>query len=61
MTFAHDLVLVTEHASHMSIALYECQKFFKQKGLKVNARKCSSMCVLLVKDKESIKVVTDTY
>ena len=42
MVFADDLVLVTEDASHMTIALHECQKLFKSKGLKVNAGKCGS-------------------
>lgn len=30
MAFADDLVLVTEHASHMSIALYEYQMYGKK-------------------------------
>ena len=61
MVFADDLVLVTEDASHMTIALHECQKLSKNKGLKVNAGKCGSMRLLPVKGKKSMKVVTDTH
>ena len=61
MAFADDLVLVTEHASRMSIALYEYQMFFKEKRLRANAGKCGSMRMLPVKGKRSTKVVTDTH
>ena len=44
-------MLVTEDASHMTIALYECELYFKQKGLPVNSGKCGSMRVLPVKRK----------
>ena len=58
MAFADDLVLISEHSSHMIIAIKECQKFFAQKGLNVNAGKCGSLRVLPVKGKNSMKVVT---
>ena len=45
----------------MTIALHECQNFFKNKGLKVNAGKCGNMRVLPVKGKKSMKVLTDTH
>ena len=61
MAFADDLVLVTEDASHMTIALYECEQYFKQKGLKVNSGKCGSMRILPVKGKKNMKVVTATH
>ena len=31
MAFADDLVLISEHSSHMTIAINECQKYFEQK------------------------------
>lgn len=45
IAFADDLVLITEHSSHMAIALTECEQFFKEKGLKVNAKKSASLRV----------------
>lgn len=45
MAFADDLVLITEHISHMVIALAECEQFFKEKGLKEKAKKSASMRV----------------
>ena len=58
MAFADDLVLISEHSSHMTIAIKECQKYFEQKGLNVNAGKCGSLRVLPVKGKSSMKVIT---
>ena len=56
MTFADNLVLLTEHSSHMLLAIKECQRFLDQKGLKVNVGKCGSLRVLPVKGKNSMKV-----
>ena len=61
MTFPDDLVLVTKEASHINIALHECGRFFDQKGLRVNVKKCNSIRVLPVKWKKSMKVVSDTH
>ena len=46
MAFMDDPVLISEHSSHMLIAIKECQKFFDQKGLNVKAGKCGSLRVL---------------
>ena len=45
----------------MTIALYECKMYFKQKGLKVNLGKCDSKGVLPVKAKTNMKVVTTCH
>ena len=45
----------------MTIALTECEIFFKEKGLRVNAKKCASMRVLPVKGKKSMKVITEEH
>ena len=44
--FADDLALLTEHSSHMLIAIKECQRFLDQKSLKVNVGKCGSLRVV---------------
>ena len=61
MEFADNLVLITEDACHMTIALYECEMYFKQKGLKVNLGRCDSRRVLPVKIKKNMKVVTTCH
>ena len=58
MAFADDLVLLTEHSSHMLVAIKECQRFLNQKHLKVSVGRCGSLRVLPVKGKRSIKVIT---
>ena len=58
MAFADDLVLITEHSSHMLVAIKGCQNFFNQKGLSVNVSKCGSLRVLPVKGKQSMKVLS---
>ena len=45
----------------MTIALYECKMYFKQKGLKVNLGKCDSRGMLPVKAKTNMKVVTTCH
>ena len=61
MALAENLVFVTEEASHINIGLHECGRFFDQNDLRVNFKKCASIKVLLVKDKKSMKVVTNTH
>ena len=61
MAFADNLVLLTEDACHKTIALYECEMYYKQKGLKVNSRKCDSRRVLPVKVKKNMKVLTTCH
>ena len=58
MAFADNLALITEHFSHMLVAIKECQKFLEQKGLRVNVGKCGSLRILPVKGKRSMKVLT---
>ena len=58
MAFADDLFLLTEHSSHMLVAIKECERFLDQKGLKVNVGKSGSLRVLPVKGKCSMKVIT---
>ena len=58
MTFADDLVLITEHSSNMLLAIKEYQKFLHQKSLSVNVAKSGSLRVLPVKGKKSMKVLT---
>lgn len=61
VVFPDDLVLVMEGASHMTITLYECEIYFKQKELPINSGKCGSMNVVPVKGKKSMKVVTKCH
>ena len=61
VVFPDDLVLVMEGASHMTITLYECEIYFKQKELPINSGKCGSMRVVPVKGKKSMKVVTKCH
>ena len=61
MAFTDNLVLVAEEASHMNIALHEYGRFFDQKALRVNVKKCATLRVLSVIGKNSMKVVTDTH
>lgn len=61
VVFPDDLVLVMEGTSHMTITLYECEIYFKQKELPINSGKCGSMRVVPVKGKKSMKVVTKCH
>ena len=40
MTFADDLVLITEERIHMQILIEQSKEFFDTKGLQANAGKC---------------------
>lgn len=61
MAFTDELVLITEHSSHMTLAIKKCQKFLNLKGLSINVGKCGSLQVLPVKVKKAMKVVTYIY
>lgn len=49
--FVEDLVAIIEENVRMKILLEQCKHFFDMKGLAVNAGKCASLRVLLVKGK----------
>ena len=61
MALADNLVFVTEEASHINVGLHECGRFFDQNDFRANVKKCASIKVLLVKDKKSMKVITNTH
>lgn len=54
------IVLLTKETSHMNIALNECGRFFNQKGLRVKVKKYTSLMILQVKGKKSMKVANFT-
>lgn len=55
MAFADDLVILTDSAPDMEIALRRCAQFFERRNLSVNTSKCQSLRLLPVKDKKSMK------
>ena len=61
MAFTGDILLIAEEPGDMNTLLKTCEKFFDEKGLSVNATKCASLKVLPVKDKKSVKVITETH
>ena len=55
MAFIDELVLITEHSSHMTLPIKKYQKFLNLKGLSINVGKCGSLRVLPVKLKKAMK------
>ena len=50
MTFTDDLVTIKEDDVNIEILIEECNEFFDMKELPINAGKCDSLRVLLVKN-----------
>ena len=61
MAFANDFVLIVENPGDMKMLLQNCARFFNEKGLSINGRKCASLKVLSIKGKKAMKVITKVH
>ena len=61
ITFADDLVLLTEDRIHMQMLIEASKEFLDEKGLQANAGKCASLRVVPVPMKKLMKVIIKSH
>ena len=61
LAFADDLTVLADNEAEMREILQICEKFFDEKAMSANAKKCQSMKLLPAKGKKVLKAVTEPH
>ena len=61
LAFADDLTLLADSDAEMEAILRICERFFDQRGLAVNVKKCMSLRMIPVKNKHILKCTTQNH